>query len=195
MGGPYARIFAGSYPSDIVGIVLIESSHPEQFDRLPMADNFRPPPRLLIRAVPLLRKVGIMRHVMTGELRFPTLPADKQEALLAVSASSIATVVSEFGEITQTLHQAQEVRSFGDVPLLGLSIGDAPDASRIPGFDQAQADTEFAIWIELQRELADLSSRGRLQQIPDSTHYMQFSQPDAVVDAVRTVLEEIRLES
>jgi pimeloyl-ACP methyl ester carboxylesterase len=51
------------------------------------------------------------------------------------------------------------------------------------------------IWVELQRELAELSSRGRLQQIPDSTHYMQFSQPDAAVEAVRTVFEEIRLES
>jgi len=195
MGGPYARIFAGKHPGDIAGIVLVETSHPEQFDRLPMADNFSPPPRLFIRAVPLLRKVGIMRHVMTGELRYPALPADKQEALLAVSAGSIATVISEFGEIKQTLQQAQEVRTFGDVPLLVLSVGDPPDASKIANFEQEQADAEFVIWVELQRELAELSSRGRLQQIPDSTHYMQFSQPDAVVDAVQTVLEEIRVES
>lgn len=192
MGGVYARLFAAAYPDQIAGIVLVESSHPEQFDRLPMMGDFRPPPALLIRSVPLLRQVGVMRHVMTGELRVSALPEDKQQALLAVSAGSIATVMSEFGRIQQTLALAGEVRSFGDLPLLVLSIGDAPDASKIPDADQAQADEGFAIWLTLQGELAALSSRGRLETVPGATHYMQFSKPDVVVEAVGAFVEEIR---
>lgn len=192
MGGAYARIFAGTYPDDIIGLILIESSHPDQFDRLPQLGGFRPPSRLLIRAVPLLRRVGIMRHVMRSELQVKALPAKEQKALKVVSAGSIATVLSEFGQISNSLARASEIRSLGDLPLLVLSIGNAPDVSRMPDVEQAQADEGYALWVELQHELAALSSTGRVRQISDATHYMQFSQPDAIVEEINAFLDDLQ---
>lgn len=192
MGGPYVRIFAGKYPEEIAGIVLVESSHPEQFSRLPKIGDQRPPPKLLIWAMPLVRKIGVTRHMMTDELRYEALPPDKQRALFAVSAGSIGAMVREFGHIAESLAQANEVVSFGNVPLIVLSAVDPPDASPIPNFDQDQANEGHAIWLAMQRELVKLSSNGQHVPISNATHYIQFSNPDAVIDAVTTLLQEIR---
>lgn len=192
MGGLYARIFTGAYRDEVAGLVLIESSHPEQFERMTISGGFRPPPRLLIRAATLLRGLGVMRFVMPGELDLKSIPESRSRALKAVSASSIATVLSEFGEIRTSFEQASQVDSLGAMPLLVVAIGEAPDAARIPGIDQAQANAGHAQWVELQSELAELSSVGELIEVPDPMHYLQFSQPDAVVDAIASMVERVR---
>lgn len=191
MGGPYARIFAGRYADRIAGIMLVESSHPEQFDRLPKNESFSPPPDILIRAMPLLREIGVVRLLMQEELRFKSLPADRQQALFAVSAGSMATVLSEFGQITKTLAQANAVQSFGDLPLIVLSSAEPPDASRIPDMHQDDVDAGHAIWLEMQQELAGLSSRGTYLPIPDASHYMQLSNTDVIVEALKSLLQQI----
>jgi len=192
MGGPYARIFAGAYPNDLAGLVLMESSHPEQFERMPENRTFRPPPQLLIAAMPLLRRIGIARHLMIEELRFRSLPDEKQEVVLGVSAGSIATVLSEFASIRESLSEAAQVGSVGDLRLTVLSSTDPPDATRIPELDQQQANEGQAAWLALQDELVDLSTRSQYVPIANATHYMQFSNPDAVVDALTMIVEEAR---
>ena len=34
-GGLYKQMYAAQYPDEVAGVALIESSHPEQFARLP----------------------------------------------------------------------------------------------------------------------------------------------------------------
>lgn len=191
MGGPYARIFAGAHREDVVGLMLVESSHPEQFERMPPNPTWSPPPALLIRAFPLLRRVGIARHLMKGELEVRSLPPEHQEALRAVSAGSVATILSEFSNIEQSLLDAAKVDSLGDLPLTVISIGTAPDAARIPDFTQAEAEEGFAAWDALQAELAELSTESHHVGVPEATHYLQFSSPDALVEAVEALLARL----
>ena len=44
------------------------------------------------------------------------------------------------------------------------------------------------IWMDLQTGLVGLSSSGRQEIVPDSTHDMPFEQPGVIVDAIRDVL-------
>lgn len=48
------------------------------------------------------------------------------------------------------------------------------------------------VWIRLQQTLAWKSSRGRQVVLAGSTHMIQANQPEAVLDAVREVLAQIR---
>jgi uncharacterized protein YaaQ len=46
--------------------------------------------------------------------------------------------------------------------------------------------------VEAHQRLAKASSRGNWLMVPDSTHLIGDSQPDAVADAVLDLVEEIR---
>ena len=192
MGGPYARVFAKRYFDEMAGLILVDSSHPDQFERLPANESFSPPPNIMIKAFPLLRKVGIMRHVMKNELKFSALAPEKQAALYKVSAGSIATVLSEFSHIMESLEQAAAVTSLGDLPLTVLGAVDPPDPSQVGNISKEQLIEGQKAWFGMQRELSQLSSRGKLVPVSKSGHYIHFDQPAIVLNEIRMMYEEIR---
>ncbi len=191
MGGPYARLYASKYADEMAGLILVDSSHPEQFERMPQNEGFSLPPRFILKSFRWLRKIGIMRHVMTNELKFPALKPEKQAALYEVSAGSIATVITEFTYIMESLEQAGNVKSLGDLPLTVLGAVDPPDASRIPNLTEEQVIEGQRIWFQMQRETSELSSRGKLVPVHESGHYIHFDQPGAVLQAIHEMYEEL----
>jgi pimeloyl-ACP methyl ester carboxylesterase len=191
MGGPYVRIFAKKYFNEIAGIVLVDSTHPEQFERLTPIE-MQLPPEFIIKMVPWLRKVGIMRNIMKEELTINALPDDKQEALYKVSAGSISTVINEYSNMTKSLEQDKELKTLGDLPLIVLGVGDPIDASRIPNIDQETLNKEHKMWLEMQSELTQLSTRGELITVPESGHAIHLDKPDSVISAVVRILEIIK---
>jgi pimeloyl-ACP methyl ester carboxylesterase len=44
------------------------------------------------------------------------------------------------------------------------------------------------VWSELQTELTALSTSGEQRVIDDATHYIQYDNPDAVIQAIRDVV-------
>lgn len=62
MGGPFALAFAGLYPEDTAGVVLVDSMHPDQWERVParigrairLADR-------VIGWLPILARLGLLR--------------------------------------------------------------------------------------------------------------------------------------
>lgn len=191
MGGPYARLYAGKYSNEIAGLILVDSSHPEQFDRMPRNEGFSLPPRFILKAVRWFRQVGIMRNVMKNELDFSALAPEKQAALYEVSAGSIATVITEFTYILESMGQAAEIESLGDLPLTVLGAVDPPDTSQLPYLSAEQIIEGQRIWFQMQKEMSELSSRGKLVPVPKSGHYIHFDQPNAVVAAIREMYEEL----
>ena len=45
---------------------------------------------------------------------------------------------------------------------------------------------------EVQEALSHLSRRGKLVAVPDSGHHIQLDAPQAVIDAIRKVLDEVK---
>jgi pimeloyl-ACP methyl ester carboxylesterase len=86
--------------------------------------------------------------------------------------------------------RAAESTSLGDVPLVVLSVAD-PSAAVKDLLSAEQAEQFRAVSEELQLDLAALSSNGRRVVVPESGHYIQIEQPEAVIDAIRTVVEAI----
>jgi hypothetical protein len=52
-----------------------------------------------------------------------------------------------------------------------------------------------AVWFELHDEETSWSSHSRQVRLSDSHHYIQFERPDAVIDAVREVVNDVRGQS
>jgi pimeloyl-ACP methyl ester carboxylesterase len=81
-------------------------------------------------------------------------------------------------------------RSLGDLPLIILTAGNKF------GVGEGAAPTETEplrqAWLEAGAAIAASSTRGEQRLVPDASHVIQFEQPQAVIDAVRDVVSEIR---
>ena len=69
------------------------------------------------------------------------------------------------------------------------SEGDPDDSPS--GADAEIFREAYSVWMELQRELAGLSSRSTHLIGEESRHYVHHDQPDLVVDAIRQVVESV----
>jgi pimeloyl-ACP methyl ester carboxylesterase len=210
VGGEYARVYASRYPHEVAGLVLVDSSHPDQQEPPFMLSPFnRASPRtreLICTALPFMVRFGILRFMASrmggpGTSQFSreheilaklnaqpkALRTDAEQGCAATDGGRLA---SRFGTGNSELdNAARNAGSLGDRPLVVLTAGRywAP-----PGWEK-QAAEYHEIWIhQLQASLARLSTRGR-QVIVDANHDMGEA-PDAVVTATRQVVDEVRGE-
>jgi pimeloyl-ACP methyl ester carboxylesterase len=80
--------------------------------------------------------------------------------------------------------------SLGEMPLVVLSVTDQPaEVKKL--LSAEDAEQLQVVSEELQAELAALSPNGRHVRVPDCGHYIQIERPDAVVDAIRAVVETV----
>ena len=73
--------------------------------------------------------------------------------------------------------------------LIVLTRGNPQDT---PGLNAAQNEAVNRAWAEGHDRLAALSSRGSNRVVPNSGHYIQIDQPQAVIDAVTSAVTQIR---
>ena len=79
--------------------------------------------------------------------------------------------------------------SFGDKPLVVLSRGVEEGA---PGVPPAYRPKVEAAWRAGHDRIAALSTRGINTIVPGARHYIQIDRPEAVVTAVRRVVDAAR---
>jgi pimeloyl-ACP methyl ester carboxylesterase len=60
-GGLYTQLFAARYPEQVAGVVLVESSHPQQFTRLPDGPQNYEMARRMYTIAPVLARLGVVR--------------------------------------------------------------------------------------------------------------------------------------
>ena len=145
-GGLYTRMYAARYPKHVAGVVLVESSHPEQFTRSEEGRAMYEQNRRMGAFIPWLARLGVIR-LTNFYPAHPDLPAQQRAQIEAFNSSTQqwATTVEEFSATPQTNSQVRSTQSLGDKPLAVVSAGEqSPD------------------WLEMQDELAALS--------PDSIH-------------------------
>jgi pimeloyl-ACP methyl ester carboxylesterase len=82
-----------------------------------------------------------------------------------------------------------ETGSLGDLPLIVLT---APNKTRAEDVPEELNDKFNQIWLELHEELVLLSTNSTHIIIQDSDHFIHHDRPDVVIDAILTMIEEIR---
>ena len=209
VGGEYVHIYAARYPSDVAGVVLIDSAVPDMHEPdfyLGAANRMSASARhLFCMSLPLIARFGVLRFAATSERRPPppnftpeqadtlakleahpkAFRTDAEQACAATDGGRI--IAREGGGNPEINDAARNAGSLGDRPLVVLTAGRywAPD-----GFEK-EAAAYHEMWVhQLQTSLVRLSTRGR-QVIVDAEHDMAES-PDSIVTAVRQVVDDVR---
>jgi pimeloyl-ACP methyl ester carboxylesterase len=179
-GGAYIRIFAGRYPDDVSGMVLVESSHPEMLTRYEEYGVVPEIPDKTIRPlILLLSHLGIPDRYQSNPYNLPPEINDPLQAFLPESSMAW---FDEKVESPNTLAQSGQYEYLGDFPLIVIVSG---TASRVENGQKLQD-----VWEELQEELLLLSKNSDMI-VAETGHYPQLQNPELVIDAIQKVLEDI----
>ncbi len=161
-GGIHVRVYRAQYPQEVVGMVLVDAAHPDSYSGI----------------------LALLPPPSAGE------PAD----LTATRDSFVQTMSDSAGENSDgidfptSLAQASDAGSLGDMPLAVLSHD--PDM-RMWTLPDLTPRAEH-VWQSLQEELAGLSTNSRLITVPKAGHNIHTDQPQAVIDAILSVVEQAR---
>jgi pimeloyl-ACP methyl ester carboxylesterase len=183
MGGLDARMYASLYPSDVVGMVLVDSAHPEQNRRLGNAGNpwlefMRRQKRLMPFAIPrLLGWCGRGMEEMQPAFRSIDCTVKQKQGWFA-----------ETDAVDESMKQVSATGPLGNMPLVVLSHD---PGEKQPDFEQRKSFE--ATWEQMQKELAGLSSRGSRMVAQGSGHLIHRERPDLVIGAVQEVVTQCRI--
>ena len=183
MGGYNVRLFASLYRGEAGGMVLVDSSHPEQEKRFPAAFND-------------LNKTGVREQEFLAYSMPFGIPrllgfCDSDPVIRTADCNfhSASEGLTELKTFSESAAQAAAAGPLGDLPLVVLSHDPEMPMPDIP------ADLEKPIndeWQQMQDELARLSTRGTHVVAKKSGHYIQIDRPELVIDAVRNVVDQAR---
>jgi pimeloyl-ACP methyl ester carboxylesterase len=198
-GGEYIRAFAKEYPSEILGMVFVDSSHEGESFLYPAKFlNFNRYQLLTLKLCQFLSPFGIARMARLWDTFLPEslTSTDMGEAVMSTlyqtwyckAAYREAIVLGSPG-------QAGKVGSLGDLPLIVLSSGamyeniPATVVTAMGGPDVLHQVAQ--VHDEIQQELVSLSTAGKLIVAENSGHEIQWYQPDLVIDAIRSIVEQV----
>lgn len=160
LGAHYARVFAGRFPDDVAGLVLLDPTHEAQLERVPSAAAQLEQLNRTLRWAPHLARVGFFRvfdpQAAAGE-GLPDVPA-AQLAAASITAEHLRATAREADAVPRLAASVPD--EFGSMPVRIVSAS-TPE----PGFEdeRAAADT-------LHRELASRSPNAGLQRIAGAGH-------------------------
>jgi len=209
VGGEYVRIYTARYPTDVAGLVLVDSATPDMrepdYALSPVNRMSGSKRHLICLALPAMTRFGVLRFVASRERRpspddftpeqgsvLAKLEAQpkafRADAEQACAATDEGRIVQRTGGGNPDIDNAvRNAGSLGDRPLVVLTAGRywAP-----PGFEKEAAEYHEIQVHQLQLRLARLSTRGQ-QVIVDAHHGMEEA-PDSMITAARQVVDEVR---
>lgn len=178
LGGLPVRVFVHNYPTEVVGVVLIDSMSPRQMTQPHVEIEPQTPSQSGGASLPsLLARIGLVR-LMGDQLITQNLPPEVQLAYTAFSVTpkSVQAWMDEGTSIQQSLAQADAIKSFGDVPLIVVT-----------GVLDQQTG-----WETMQAELLQLSSNSRQVIAENSGHNIHIDQPEAAISAIVDMVSQVR---
>ncbi len=201
-GGVHVRKYYAEFPDNVAGMVFVESVHDQQGNRLPSHAEGGAAGSLatILSACSWLQPVGFVRLIalVYGDVEssirdiFPEEAANKYKANLNQSHTCAAGLL-ELRANDEEIRKVEPPVALGDLPLIVLSEGKAPEANEEMGITLEQARKEAEAWDILQTELTALSNNGERRIARQSGHGIQFEQPQLVIDAVSDMVTIVRL--
>jgi pimeloyl-ACP methyl ester carboxylesterase len=200
LGGPYIMSYTKYYGSDVVGLVFVDASHPDQERRLAALDPSAGSADFsawFLKAGAALSWTGVVRLIGPQLVKDEVLPHQSEHdvaSALAFLSTSLGPEIEEEAASDEALSEASASRQLGDRPLFVLTAMAPPSEAELAeaNIPQQQSAQMQSVWKQLQDEEAEWSSHSRHQLVNDSSHYIQFYRPDIVVDAVLSVVNDVR---
>jgi pimeloyl-ACP methyl ester carboxylesterase len=194
LGGPYIMTFTKHYGADVAGLVFVDASHPDQVARFKQVVDMPEPSSTPMKVVAALAWTGLVRAMLPADMMSPKQPKEAVAAMSAYAPTSLGNELKEAAALDRTFAEAGTFRTLGDRPIVVLTAN-APMAESVRKslkISQEKSEEFQAVWRKLHDEEASWSSRSRHQLVADATHYIQIDRPDVVIEAVRSVVEQVR---
>jgi len=161
-GGLLMRLYAARHGSDVVGLVLVDSLHEDQFDifggMFPLPAPTDPP---------ALREA---RAYWSGGWRSVESTAERIDLVSSIS-------------------QGRQVMSLGELPVHVITAGTFLNQPLVPAARREELQRR---WEGLQEQFLKLSSRAAWSIVRGSGHFIQRDDPQAVIAGIKSVVEEAR---
>jgi pimeloyl-ACP methyl ester carboxylesterase len=207
-GGYVNRAFAHLYRDIVAGMVLVDSLHPAEWE------SPTPEQQHMIKVgfryawiAALLARLGFVRFCLARVARGSPRVGRAAASAFGVGVSSAAQRIA--GEIRKLPAPiVPRVRAFWSQPKNFTSLGQyvaalpvsAAQAAAVSSLDDLplvvlSGNHHAAPYAEWQRDLMQLSSRGRHLLVSDSGHWIHLDRPELVVEFIREVVELARRES
>lgn len=206
-GGLNVRLFAHTYPKEIVGLVLVDPSDENQADEIRKINSSHMSlsewdlktiePSLNIRRKCIQAAThGFNKNTdIYKKCSFGQLPQFSKAIQLATEnfQMTLAFQQAQLSE-EENIHRASasqlraKRRSFGDMPLIILTETRQQPTTPKSSTELLEWMAYYSLWIRLHNAQAALSTRGVNIMIPDTGHYIQLEQPHAVEEAILKVL-------
>jgi pimeloyl-ACP methyl ester carboxylesterase len=179
-GGLYVMAYAAHYPSDVAGMVLIDSTAPTTAGPGAVAPAVRND--VLVRAsslVSVVSRVGLGR--LYAMVSYGTLPSPAlQEVRASISTSAtLQSSIDEYAQGNTSMQEAAELRTLGATPLFVLTAGSGSAEG----------------WFAKQDGLARLSTNSAHHVVDGATHEMLVADETAAASttaAIRKVVSSVR---
>ncbi len=186
-GGLTVRLYASTYPREVAGLVLVDSTPEDLYDYQPELAHIAQQEMKQMNLLSLLAPVGVIRLALAAglnpalQLNYPIEVRPVLQALFSQTRFLRETAHAQ-AALPESMAQVRASRNaLPPLPLVVLSQRIETDF----GNPQA-ADT----WHRLQRNLLTLSPEGRQIIAEKSGHYVQLDQPELVIDAIKSLALE-----
>lgn len=184
LGAHYVRVFAGRYPDDVAGLVLLDPAHEEQFERVPGVAAQMEQLNRMLEWAPRLARLGVFRVYNPRAAVLGDLPdaAAAELGAISVTAEYLGASAREGAALRDIA--AAVPADFGELPVRVVS---APVPE--PGFEDARRVQD-----ELHHELAARSPRATQLEVAGADHVTLVTKADharAVAGIVADLLIEI----
>src|SRR5712692_5180231 len=204
-GGYVNRAFAHMYRNEVVGMVLVDSLHPVEWEN-PTPEQLRMIEVSLRYAwiAAWLARLGLVRFCLARLGRgSPRLGRAAARAFGTGTASAVQRIASEIRKLPPPIlpivralwSQPKNFMSLGQhVAALPVSAAQAAAVSSLGDLPLVvlAGDHHATPYTDRQRELAQLSSRGRHMVARDSGHWIHLDHPELVTRAIREVVSAAR---
>lgn len=193
LGGPYVSLYTGLYGDQVAGLVYVDASHPDQQKRMAAVAGATRNDKAFIQDLGgKLSWTGLPRLVAAFARNSPamsTLPPRTRKVSLAYFSTSLGPLASERDALPTTFDEAGAYRNLGARPVVVLTHGRPMD-----DMPAATAEKFDKTWLEMQKDMATWSSDGVQRTVADSRHYIPDDDPEAVISAIRAVVDEVRTQ-
>ena len=168
-GGVIVRLYAATYPAEVAGLVLVDSSHEDQNSRF--------------------------RTALTADqwAAFDRLSPEMSPELADYPELERMDLDASFAQ----LRTAAAAHPLPSLPLVVLTHG-VPVGADLPPEQRTELPPDFPwdtiemVSQELQAGLAALVPGARQVIATESGHYIQLDEPELVIEAIRQVVEAVR---
>ena len=195
LGGPIELIYTRHYGDQVAGLVMVDASHPEQFQRFKaIGISTENAAVKAIKIAASLSWTGVIRALAGKSKPMPNQPVEAAQAQHDWTPRSISGAMKEMNGLDSILAEASTARELGDRPLVVLTAMKplSEGERKSLGVTEEQAVKQKQLWLEMHQEETRWSTAGRQVVVPDASHYIQFDRPDIVIAAVADVVAAVR---